>query len=82
MIPLRAHKARVAREQGQEPYAQVGAQRVRDEVVDVDDAVGAGHKAEQARVLRELDEAGIIFANYCEFRKGNVCHMLQDTQSY
>ena len=48
---LRTHEARVAREQGQEPHAQVGAQRVRDDVVDVDDAVRAGHEAEQARVL-------------------------------
>ena len=59
---LRAHEARVARHEGQQAHARVGAQRVHDDVVDVDDAVGAGNDAEQARVLGQLDEADNIFA--------------------
>ena len=54
--PLRAHEARVARHEGQQAHARVGAQRIHDDVVDVDDVVGAGHDAKQARVLSQLDE--------------------------
>ena len=58
--PLRAHEARVARHEGQQAHARVGTQRVHDDVVDIDDAVGARHDAEQARVLGQLDEDLVI----------------------
>ena len=54
---LASHEPRLAGEAGQEPRAQASAERIRDDVVDVDDAVRARHDAEQPRPLGELDEA-------------------------
>ena len=59
---LSAHEAPVARHERQQAHARVGAQRVHDDVIDVNDAVAAGNDAEQARVLGQLDEADNIFA--------------------
>ena len=48
---LRTHEARVACHEGQQAHTRVGTQRIHDDIVYVDDAVRAGHEAEQARVL-------------------------------
>ena len=48
---------RLGRHARQEPHARVGAERVHDDVVDVDDAVRAGHQPEETGVLGRLDQA-------------------------